>query len=127
MRLLTMQGATPVYRGQAAATLARIGGKEHIPHLEKAMKDEGVMITVRRSVVKNGKAELVSFDVQVRDAALAVSIILTGQKMEDYGFVDHQKTNVATYSYTRYELPDADRKAAFEKWKEYRASEQGRK
>src|SRR5262249_1218187 len=88
IRLLTVPGAVAAYRGQAAMQLARLGSKEHIPLLEKALVDSGILTTIRRSVVKDGKPEIESYEIQVRDVALAVSVTLSGQKIEDYGFVD---------------------------------------
>lgn len=120
LRLLNAPGALGAYRGQAAATLARLGGKEHIPQLEKLSGDNAVVYSVRRQVVKNGKAELTAIEVQVRDVALAVSVLLSGQKLDAYGFVDQSPAG-ATYTYTRCYFPDeAARKAAFEKWKAWR-------
>jgi hypothetical protein len=133
MRLFTMQGATAVYRGQAAATLARIGGREHIPLLEKAMKDEAILITIRENIPGKPIAERPTHDVQIRDVALAVSILLAGQKIEDYGFVDNLRSTggvagaATAYTYSRHYLPEGERKAAFEKWKKWRESEDGRK
>jgi hypothetical protein len=124
LRLLDMKGAQPVYRGNAAATLARIGNKSHIPLLEKSVADSTVMTTLRRNVVKDGKVELVTQEIQIRDVALAVSIILAGQKPEDFGFADQFKANgnpAASYSYSRYTMDtDDERKAAIEKWKAWR-------
>jgi hypothetical protein len=130
-RLLATPGAASVYRGQAVMNLARIGNKEHIPLLEKAMSDSGVLTVIRKSIAGKPVNEWESHDVQVRDAALAVSIILSGQKMEDYGFVDQFKANgvdASTYTYTRYYFQDEDqRKAALDKWKNWRGSREGKK
>lgn len=114
VRLLESKGATVYSRGNAAATLARVGNKSHIPLLEKSLTDKSVLITLNRGVV-NGKIE--ATEIQIRDAALAVSIILSGGKPEDYGFVDQHSGNGAIYSYTRYYLPEGKRDAAFDRWK----------
>ncbi len=133
IRLLTTQGATVSYRGMAATNLARLGTKEHIPLLEKAMADQAVLITIRENLLNVPVAERPTHDIQIRDVALAVSLLLSDQKLEDYGFVDHLKANglkatAANYSYTRYYIPEADRKAAFAKWKEWQAAdEKGKK
>ena len=128
IRLLTMPGAIVSYRGMAANNLARYGTREHIPLLEKTMEDKAVLITIRENVVNVPVAQWPTHEVQIRDVALAVSILLSDQKLEDYGFVDHQKankvpSNSSTYSYARYYLNEADRAAAFEKWKKWRAEE----
>ncbi|MCI0704359.1 MAG: hypothetical protein L0241_25145 [Planctomycetia bacterium] len=121
VRLLTAPGASASYRGRAAVNLINLGNETHLPALDKAMTDDGVIYTVRISTVKNGKAEVQTFGVQIRDVALAVSIVLTKQKLEDYGFVDRYANNSSytnrPYAYTRYYFPDdAARKAAFAKW-----------
>lgn len=124
VRLFESKGAVVSYRGMAAARLAQLGTKEHLPLLEKAMADNTVIVTLRRQVVKkDGKSEVVATEIQIRDVALAVSLILSGQKPEDYGFIDQHRASGVTgtsFSYTRFYLPDEDRKAAFEKWKEWR-------
>lgn len=129
IRLLTSQGATPAYRGMAASNLAQMGTKEHIPLLEKMMTEQAMVTTVRENVPNLPAAERPAHEIQVRDVALAVSIILSGQKLEDYGYVDIYKVNglninAANYTYARYYIPEADRKASFEKWKEWRAAEE---
>jgi hypothetical protein len=123
VRLLDAKGAQVYYRGNAAATLARLGNKSHIPLLEKSVEDATILTTLRKNVVKDGKAELVTTEIQIRDVALAVSIILAGQKPDDFGFTDQFKNNgnpANSYSYTRYTLEDDQRKAALEKWKAWR-------
>ena len=123
LRLLDAKGAQVYHRGQAAATLARFGNKGHIPLLEKTIGDSSVLTTLRRNVVKDGKNELVTNEIQMRDVALAVSIVLAGQKPEDYGFQDQFKNNNnpnISFSYTRYLLDEDQRKAAFDKWKAWR-------
>jgi hypothetical protein len=123
VRLLNDRGATPSYRGLAATQLAQVGTKEHIPLMEKLMQETTVLTTVARSVVKDGRNEIQRFEIQVRDVGLAVSVLLSGQKLEDYGFVDliANPGGVATYSYTRQYLPEDKREAAFRKWAEWRA------
>lgn len=125
IKLLTMPGAVGTYRGMAATNLARLGNKDHIPLLEKALADTTVAYTVRENTAGKPIAERKTHDVQVRDMALAVAVILSGQKLEDYGFVDNYRTtsgiNTTTYSYNRYYIPDDQRKAMHEKWKAWRA------
>jgi hypothetical protein len=120
-RLFVTQGATVSYRGNAAMTLARLGSKEHIPLLEKAFEDTAVLTLARVNIRGNIGDEAPNHEIQIRDVALAVSIQLAGQNLEDYGFIDQFKTNggpgAINYTYTRYYLPDDKRTAAFEKWK----------
>ena len=124
IRLLTAPGVVGAYRGLAAGNLARLGKKEHIPMLEKALADSSIAYTIRRAVP--GKPnDIESHDVQVKAMALAAAILLSGQKIEDYGFVDAFRASGAiannTYTYSRYYIPDAQRKAVHEKWNEWHA------
>jgi hypothetical protein len=124
VKLLNMKGAQPIYRGNAAAALVRSGNKGHIALLEKSLEDNSVVTTLRRGVVKDGKVEQVTTEIQLRDVALAVSIVLAGQKPEDFGFTDMYKGNNnpnINFSYTRYTLEEDQRKEALEKWKAWRA------
>lgn len=125
VRLLTTPGTVATYRGLAATQLAQLGNKSHIPMLEKMFSETAIMTTVARSVVKNGRNEIERYEIQVRDVGLAVSVILSGQRIEDYGFVDVIRTNGApaagSYTYTRYYLPEDKRDEAFKKWMEWRA------
>jgi hypothetical protein len=127
VRLFESKGAQTVYRANAVATLARLGNKSHIPLLEKAMKDNTVLYTVQKNTVKDGKVEReVIAEIQIRDVSLAVSLILSGQKPEDYGFTDQFKANgsaATNYSYTRFYLTEEKRDAAMKKWAEWRAAE----
>jgi hypothetical protein len=129
VRLLTSPGALGAYRGMAATTLARLGNKEHIPLLKKALADSAVAYTIQRRLAAKPN-EIERHDVQIKDMALAVAVILSGQKIEDYGFVDAFKGNGGisgnTYSYNRYYIPDEDRKAMHEKWKAWRKSEESK-
>lgn len=126
VRLFENKAAVPSYRGQAATRLAQGGAKEHIPLLERAMADNTVIIAGQRQVVnKEGKAERVPYEIQIRDVALSVSLVLSGQKPEDYGYTDmYRASGVASpgFNYSRFFFVTEDeRKAALEKWKGWRA------
>ncbi|MBA4189243.1 MAG: hypothetical protein C0467_14700 [Planctomycetaceae bacterium] len=123
IRLLQSKAAVASYRGMAATTLVRVGNKSHVPLLEKMMTDNTVVFTARKAVAgKPGEVE--AHDIQLRDIAVVVSLLISGQKPEDYGFVDQYKGNgspVTNYNYTRYYVPEGQRDAAMTKWKEWRA------
>jgi hypothetical protein len=125
-RLFTTPGTPVQYRSSAALSLGRLGAKEHIPLLEKAFDDTGVMTTPGRGFggnvgVPGGR------EIQVRDVALAFSIQWAGQSPEDYGFIDQVKSGAgATYSYLRFYLPEDKRDAAFDQWKEWWSKNQGK-
>ena len=58
---------------------------------------------------------------QLRDAALAAALLLTEQTPTDYGFTDLRRGNDAMrFQYSRWLLAPGKRKAAFEKWTEWR-------
>jgi hypothetical protein len=117
VKLLTMKGALGAYRGQAAMTLVRLGGKEHLPTLEKLLGDE----TVLMSVVQGGKADRI--EIQLRDVALVSVLLLTDQDPEEYGFTQRYKSSSAAtrLSYSNWYLTADKRPAAREKWTAWRA------
>ncbi len=121
LRLFESKSATVYYRGNAAATLARTGDKTLIPRIAKAMDDKTVLTTIRKNMPGKPVNEWPTFEVQIRDVALAVSIILAGRNPTEFGFTDQQSGATVNYSYTRYYLTEESRKEAFEKWKEFRA------
>jgi hypothetical protein len=122
--LAEAKGASGYYRGNAAATLVKLGSRSHLPLLERAMADDGLVVNVQRTVTKDGKAEQVQIPIQVRDVALAAAAVMSGQKPADYGFVDlypNPAGGAAAFSYSRQYLPEGERKAALAKWAEWRA------
>lgn len=125
-RLLRNKAAVPGYRSMAATTLVRTGTKAHLPALEGAFDDKTVAFTARRAVP--GKpGEIEAHDIQIRDLALVVGLLVTKQNPEDYGFVDQYgkgagAAGAANFNYTRYFVPEAKRDAALAKWKEWRAA-----
>ncbi|QJW98107.1 hypothetical protein [Frigoriglobus tundricola] len=125
-RLLAMPGVTAAYRGRAASELASIGTKKHIPLLDRAATDASVVYSVRKPPSLDGKTEAI-YEIQVRDLALAVSILLAEQKLQDYGFTDRYGGNAPAekraYTYSRYYFTDDDaRKRALAKWADWRKS-----
>jgi hypothetical protein len=121
-RLLVMPGVTPSYRGRAASSLVYYGSKKHIPLLEKGMTNAVVVVSVRPPLLPDNP-DAPTYEVQVRDIALAVSILLAEQKLADYGFTDRNAGagDDRSYSYSRYYFTDdATRKKAFAKWAEWR-------
>jgi hypothetical protein len=120
IRLLTAPGAPAVYRGNAASTLLRSGGKQHIPLLEKLFEDNSVVTVARPIVRANANNEVPTNEIQIRDVALTISIQLAGEKPEDFGFIDLTTSPGGFgggYSYSRYYIPAEKRTEAMEKWK----------
>ena len=58
--------------------------------------------------------------IEVRDAALAAALVITGQEPADYGFDAFPKNNGVNFSYVWAKIPEDKRKEAFEKWKAWR-------
>jgi hypothetical protein len=129
-RLFATKGSPAAYRGSAAGTLSNFGSKEHIPLLEMAFEDKEVIASVRNKLPGNAKNEIANCEIQVRDVALVVAILLTGQAPGDYGFVDQQKSSEGSpgvvHSYTRYYIANEKRTAAFELWKDWWARNKGK-
>jgi hypothetical protein len=118
IKLLQMKGGTTSYRMYAAFALARNGAKEHVPALEAVFTDESALNMGGRVV--NGKLE--QQKVEVRDMALVCALMLTGQNTEEYGFSEMYKNQTGMqYTYSNWRMPEDKRKAAFEKWKAWRA------
>jgi hypothetical protein len=121
-RLLVMPGVTASYRGRAASHLAAYGDKRHLALLRKAANQTLVVYTVRITPLVEGAEELL-YEVQLRDLVLAVSLLMTGQKLEDYGFADRYGGSASdrnSFTYSRYYFTtDTARKAAFAKWEKW--------
>jgi hypothetical protein len=116
-RIMTTAGVVGVYKGQALTTLVRLKLTDQLPSIEKAFTDTSVVTTSIKIV--NGMQ--VRQSIEVRDAALAAALMMTGQNPDDYGFEGFPKgTTGTTFSYVWAKIPDENRKAAFEKWKEWR-------
>src|SRR5262249_39751894 len=82
-RLLTMPGVTSMYRSRAASNLVSYGNKKHIPMLEKAFTNTGVVASVRAPTAPADDPDAETYDIQLRDIALGISIVLSGQKLAD--------------------------------------------
>lgn len=126
VRLLDGGGGLPTYRAQAIVTLVRFDAREHLPTLERLLNDRTATTAAR--VIVNGVPQ--QDVIQMRDLALAAAVLLTDQKLEDYGYVSrYGGTNTSRYiSYTQYFFPAdtavgsfARRSFAFSKWAAWRA------
>jgi hypothetical protein len=115
-RMMAAQGIPGVYKGQAIMTLVRHKSTEQLPAIEKAFTDNSVLTTTIK-IVNNMQ---VRQNIEVRDAALAAAIVMTGQDPNDYGFDGFPKTAGTNFSYAWAKISDDKRKEAFEKWKTWR-------
>lgn len=114
-RLLTVPGVTGFYRGNALSTIVRLKMTDQMPAVEKAFADQTALSTTIRVV--NGVQ--VRQTIEVRDAALAAAVLLTGQDPAAYGFEGLTK-GATTFTYTQGRIAEGKRDEAFKKWKEWR-------
>jgi hypothetical protein len=97
---------------QALGYLAKTGDRTYLAVIRKSF-DDGEGTAVARVV--NGVVQ--RSDVKVRDTALAMAALLTGQEPKAYGFDTQNPNELSKYSYFNYTFPsDEKRKAAFVKW-----------
>jgi hypothetical protein len=59
--------------------------------------------------------------IELRDAALAAALVLTGQDLHEYGFDSFPKNVGVNFSYVWARIHEDKRKEAFEKWAKWRA------
>lgn len=100
----------------ALMVIGKIGGKDHVSLLEPLLNDKKVLTNF------NIGTERVT--TEVRDVALAMAVQLTGQSHRDYGFPFTKMDGHSVFNY--YSLgfvDDAQRDAAFKKWKDWNASQ----
>ncbi len=115
-RLMTTPGVQGFYKGQALTTLVRLKMTDQLPAIEKAFTDNSALTTTIKVV--NGQR--IQQTIEVRDAALAAAVVMTGQNPDDYGFEAFPKNVGANFSYVWARIPEEKRKDAFEKWKTWR-------
>jgi hypothetical protein len=118
-RIMSTPGVPGYYKGQALTTLVRLKQTDQLPAMEKSFADSTALTTTVKIV--NGMQ--VRQTIEVRDAALAAALILTGQNPDEYGFEGFPKGGAAggtTFSYVWAKIPEDRRKEAFEKWNTWR-------
>ena len=118
-RIMTTPGVQGYYKGQVLTTMVRLKMTDQLPAIERAFADTAVLTTTVKIV--NGVQ--VRQSIEVRDAALAAALVMTGQNPDDYGFDAYPKGMGpgGNFSYTWARIPEEKRKEAFEKWKAWRA------
>lgn len=103
---------TPVFYRMYALTVAARDGKPALPVLAKGLTDTAST----RLQVGGPNGQVVAFEAQVRDVALAMSLVALGEEPEKYGF-ENAAPGSSRPMYTQYRFPDdAARQAAFKKW-----------
>jgi hypothetical protein len=116
-RLMTTPGVPGAYKGSALMTMVRLKMNDQVPAIEKAFTDTTVLTQVAQIV--DGKRVIKA--IEVRDAALAAALVMTGQDPNDYGFDAFPKTAPGgSFSYVWAKIHEDKRKDAFEKWNKWR-------
>jgi hypothetical protein len=126
VRALETRAGDPDARATAAAALAKLRGRVHLPLLE-AMLDDGAALErfLPRAIEPRGPDKF-----QVRDVALAMLVDLTGQKHCEYGFLDSGRTDFRLFDSSAGYAPvgfadDSARQRALAKWKVWRRAHPG--
>lgn len=115
--LENQQKGTPAFYRMYALTVAAKDGAAALPLLAKGLEDR----TSVRAQVAGPAGQLALYEIQVRDVALAMSVLASGGKPEEFGF-ENSSPGVAANglvraNYTQYRFADeAKRDAAFKKW-----------
>ena len=118
-RMMSTAGVPGYYKGQALTKLVQLKLTDQLPAIEKSFTDTTALTTMAKIV--NGVQ--VRQTIEVRDAALAAALILTGQNPDEYGFEGFPKggaVGCTTFSYVWAKIPEDKRKEAFEKWNAWR-------
>jgi hypothetical protein len=85
-RIMTTEGVQGYAKGQAMQYLVQDKGKDEIPFLKKLLTDDTMVTQVWFQMPNQPNQPPQMHQCLVRDVALAHLIILTGQKMPDYGY-----------------------------------------
>ncbi len=102
-------------RARAIAIVARLGGTGEISSLRPLLENDS---SVGHFVGNRDQAQLL--EVQLRDVALAASVYLSGQNLEDFGFVVdlHRKGNFLSLSRAGFASQE-ERERSFQKWQQH--------
>jgi hypothetical protein len=123
-KTLAADNATPQQKAQAVCKVAQVGGDADLPLLAALTGNDDV--AYNGVVMVNGQRQ--NNPVQVRDVALAMSLLLSKQDPTDYGMKNRYQGNTAEslkYNYITYYFEDADgkaeekREAAIARWYEW--------
>lgn len=116
-RVLRAAGAQPYTRAQAAAILAQYGDRSQLFRITELFRDEAILV--------RGGPNMPHPNILVRDTALAMAVLLSGQNTAQYGFSEHYPNNESLkFNYINFRFREAGtgtteekRAAAFAKWK----------
>jgi hypothetical protein len=127
-KVLSTKGATPLYKVQAVCNVAKVGKPEDAALIAPLLTDD-TQAAVGVVAIVNGVQQ--RSPVQVRDVALAMTLLMNQQDPIAFGMKSRYAANAANetlkYNYMNYYFDDTDskaeesRKAAFKKWDEVKA------
>jgi HEAT repeat protein len=111
---------SPYYSQYALRTVARTGDPAHLPLVESLLTD--------KSPVTRMQQNQETFEIQLRDGALATAILLTKQDLKDYFDIPaNQQVSDPQQIFSNPRLigfkTEADRQAVFKKWEAYKAKQ----
>jgi len=119
-RMLTTPDAAAWNRSNAACLIAAYKGREQLPALVKLFADDTILIRANNQLP----------DIQLRDVALAMAVLLTDQDPNAYGFEVANANPQARYNPTTFRFRDDKdhtaedkRQAAFKKWADWYAKQ----
>jgi hypothetical protein len=116
-RTLVASAPHAAYKAQAVMTVAQLGGAEDIPSIEKMIGDN---TSLGAMGVKDGQRK----ECKLGDVALAMCIVLSEQKVKDFGFEDAPEGKPLHASYIQYSFTKEEaRAAARAKWEEFRKAQ----
>lgn len=108
-------GAPPSQRGMILATLGQFAAPKRLPALEPLL---GNATVVRPAVKGNGAVD--SEEIQIRDIALGLAVLWSGQDPKDYHF-DKLTREATARNYTLYTIKADKRDEAFGSWAKWQA------
>ena len=116
-RKLVASAPHAAYKAQAVMTVAQLGGPEDVAAIEKLIGDN---TSLGAMGVKDGQRR----ECKLGDVALAMCIVLSEQKVKDFGFEDAAEGKPLHASYVQYSFTkEAARTAARAKWADYRKAQ----
>jgi hypothetical protein len=124
IQLAKDKNAVGTSRAYALTALSKLATKDDLHHLIPLLEDKAVVATV---FVNNVNGNNVNKQVEVRDIALGVILLICKQTMTEFGF-ERNPPNYAsptiTISYTYFVFASDEKRAeAFKKWTEYAKKE----
>jgi hypothetical protein len=109
----------------ALMMLARVNDPSHLPIVEKLLDDKSIVTRMQ----EGNKDNVVMYEVQVRDAALATAVLLSKQEISAYFDGPQAKQPISDLQQVYFNArligfsDDAQRTKVFDKWAKYKAEQ----